>query len=247
MMLLGTHTKVASLGICSPTRGKGSGKSLRSLPWRLNAPGRPRASSAHGGRLGRAGPVTKRERCADEEGGAVEGRGREGWRCWPPDILREEPAPADAAALQELHSQQPRQPPLGPLAPVSPTLLRPNTATLCLTLVSHIHLRPPVIPTCSTQGQSAHLLHYGPLSPPCLRRPPGVPPQQSQLRPQSARALWGPPTLADPVSSHWRVQRDRPPCCSPSSWTCPGHTLSLGHQGSSLTTDLNSRPTFSVG
>ena len=131
--------------------------------------------------------------------------------------------------------------------PLQLSLLRPNTATLCLTLVSHIHLRPPVSPTCSTQGQSAHLLHSGPLGRPSLRRPPGVPPQQSQLRPQSARALWGSPTLAHPVSSHWRVQRDRPPCCSQSSWTCPGHTLSLGHQGSSLPTDLNSRSTFSMG
>lgn len=100
--------------------------------------------------------------------------------------------------------------PLGLLAPlISPTLFRPNTATLTLCLPSH--LRPPVNLACSTQGQSAHLLHSGLPNPPSLRRPPGVPPQQSQPRPQSARALWDLPTLANPVSSRQRVQRDRPP------------------------------------
>ena len=100
--------------------------------------------------------------------------------------------------------------PLGLSAPlISPTLFRPNTATLTLCLPSH--LRPPVNPARSTQGQSAHLPHSGLPNPPSLRRPPRVPPQQSQPRPQSARALWDLPTLANPVSSRRRVQRDRPP------------------------------------
>lgn len=100
--------------------------------------------------------------------------------------------------------------PLGLSAPlISPTLFRPNTATLTLCLPSH--LRPPVNPARSAQGQSAHLPHSGLPNPPSLRRPPRVPPQQSQPRPQSARALWDLPTLANPVSSRRRVQRDRPP------------------------------------
>ena len=160
---------LASLGICSPTRRKGSGKPLQSLPWRLNAPGRPRASSTRwAAGQGRAhhqkGEMSRRGR----------GSGREGWRC-----PREEPAPADGAAPQALHSQQPRQPPLRLLAPlVSPASLRPNTETLCLTLMSH---NPP-----QTACESC-LLHAGTHCTPAPLWPPrSALPTQTPRGPTSA-------------------------------------------------------------
>ena len=80
------------------------------------------------------------------------------------------------------------------------------------------------------------LLHAGSNCTPAPLWPPrSALPTQTPRGPTSAvpaktskcQALWDLPTLANPVSSRWRVQQDRLPCCSPSSWTCPSHMLSL--------------------